>query len=236
MKITLQRLSVGNLATLADRTITESLNEKYVIVKDHPLLISLQTQYEHYFEVFDKKAYSGKGKLVAKADYQRDEAFLGMKNCIYGLTRVIGNSMQQDAMDVYGIFKRFGLDLPRKSYMAKSGTLPKLIETLNEPLNKQKIENMHLTEIFELLSAAQTNFEKMEDEQITANAQLRLMESASSLRGNLEMALGNYFKVVTAMRQLEGWDDLYGILNEYVKASKNSHRKKTETTETENNA
>jgi hypothetical protein len=231
MKITLSRLSVTSLEWLAGTTIDKSMTEKYDIAKDHPLLLNLKKEYERYNEVFDKKTYSGKGKLVAKANVLRNEAFIGLKFCIYGLTKVNGNSKQQDAVDLYRIFKRFGLDLNRKNYMAKSATLSKLIEELSTPENKQKIERIQQTELLEILSAAQDNFEKLVLEQTEANAQLRMMESATSLRGNLEMALGNYFKVVTAMKEFDGWDDLYRILNEYVKSVRHSHLAKKETTQ-----
>ena len=231
MKITLQRVSVGSLATLADRTITESLNEKYTIVKDHPLLVNLQAEYKRYIEVFDKKTYSGIGKKLAKVDKRRNNAFIGMKFCIYGLTKMEGSSMQEDAVNLYREFKRAGLDLNRKRYFEKSGWLDVIIEAFNKPEYQQKIVHLNLTEVFGLLSGAHADFLKTDDEQRTANAKLRMMESASSLRGNLEAALSNYFKVVTAMKDMEGWSHLYGILNEFVKASKNSHRKKKETTD-----
>jgi len=234
MKITLSRLSVASLAWLAEISIQESMTEKYGIAKNHPLLLNLQTEYGRYIEVFDKQTYSGKGKLVAKANVQRNNAFVGLKFCIYGLTKVEGISTQQDALDLYPIFKRFGLDLNRKNYMSKSSSLSKLIETLAEPENKQKLERIHLTEIFGLLSAAQDNFENLALEQIAANAQLRMMESSTSLRANLEKALGNYFKVVTAMKEIDGWEHLYAILEELAKSARNSRRKQKDSDPTVN--
>jgi len=235
MKITLSRLSVTSLAWLASETINESESEKYSIAKDHPLLQNLKTEYARYFEVFDKRTFSGKGKLVAKANVRRNNAFIGLKFCIYGLTKVEESTLQQDAIALYKIFKYFGLDLNRENYMAKSASLSKLIETLSEPENLQRIERIHLTEIFGLMSAAQANFENLALEQIAANAQLRMMESATSLRGNLELALGNYFKLVTAMKEFDGWEALYGVLNEFVKSVRNSHRKRKNTDESTEN-
>ncbi len=235
MRISLQRLSVGVLATLADQTITESVNEKYAVVKDNPLLEKLQAEYKRYFDVFGKKAYSGLGKKLAKADKRRNNAFIGMKFCVYGLTKMEGCNMQQDAVDLYKEFKWVGLDLNRKKYFDKSGKLDELIIILNKPEYQQKIANTNLTEVYGLLSAAQADFMKTEDEQITANTKLRMMESASSLRGNLQTALGNYFRVVTAMKEIEGWDKLYGNLNEFAKSARLSHRmsrKHKEETET----
>ena len=240
MKIALSRLSVRTLEWLAGITVEESLNEKYTVVKDHPLLLNLKKEYELYYGVFGKKAYSGKGKLVAKTDKKRNEAFIGLKFCIYGLTKVEGSSMQTDAVDLYNIFKHFGLDLYRKKYMTKSSLLLKMVEELSKPENQQKIERIHLSEIFGLFSQANIDFENMVLEQISADAKLRGMESASSLRGNLEKALGNYYFVVEAMKKFEGWEHLHAMLNEYVKSARNSRRKRKEKTdktdETESNS
>ena len=74
------------------------------------------------------------------------------------------------------------------------------------------------------MKAAQTNFVAIFAEQMGINSELRLTESATSLRGNLEAALRNYLNVVTAMNQLEGWKNLYTELNEAVKAARNSSK------------
>jgi len=228
MKITLSRLSVASLDWLAGITIEESMTEKYSVAKDHPLLAMLQTEYDRYAEVFDKKAYSGMGKLVAKADVRRNETFVGLKFCIYGLSKVEGSNAQQDAADLYSIIKWHGLDLNRKNYMSKSAILSKLIEELSLPENKLKLERIHLTEVFGLLSAAQDDFDRLALEQMSANAQLRMMESSTALRGNMEKALGNYFRIVTAMKDFDGWTELHELLNESAKSARHSHRNRKE--------
>ena len=47
----------------------------------------------------------------------------------------------------------------------------------------------------------------------------------------MEAALKNWLKLVTAMRNVDGWQDLYHDLNEVVKAAKRAIREGKELTE-----
>jgi len=235
MKIELSRLSISILSWLASQIIDESKQENHPMVKDHALLKALETTYEGYFAVYGKKNYSGKGKLVAKASVLRDEAFVGLKFCIYGQTKVSSNSLLSDATDQYKIFKHLGLDLNRQNYSSKAALFSKLIEMLDLPENNAKIKNLHLTELFEILKTTHLNFDKLYFEQIDANAKLRGMETASALRSDLEIAIRNYLNLITAMKQFEGWRNLHAVLNEYVKSARNSHRKRKDKSEENGN-
>jgi len=226
MKIALSRLSVSSLSWLAYQLILESKAEAtYPFLKNHPLLTALQTTYDRYQVVYGKQSYSGKGKLVAKANLVQNDAFNGMKFCVYGLTKVGGNSLQTDANDLYSLFKDAGISLSRHKYWTKTAELGKLIEKLDKPENKAKIERVHLTEVFEILKAAFLDFDRLSLEQIDANSKLRLMGTASGLRKELENAIHNYLTLATAMKEFDGWKKLYGIFNEYVKSIRNSNRK-----------
>jgi len=231
MKIALSRLSTSTLSWLADQIITDSKSEKFPFIENHPLLTALQATYVRYDAVFGKQSYSGQGKIVAAANVRQNDAFNGMKFCLYGMSKVSGNSMQTDAKDLYKIFKSAGVSLTRHKYMTKSAELVKLIEALDKPENATKIERVHLTEIFGILKAAYINFEKLSLEQAGANAKLRLMGTASALRKELERDVHNYLSVLTAMKQQEGWSKLYMLLNEIVKSARNSHRKGKDPTE-----
>lgn len=225
MKIALSRLNTGTLSCLAGQLVTDSKPETYTFIKDHPLLTTLQTTYARFNVVIDKQSYSGKGKLVAKANIARNNAFNCMKHCLSGLAKVDGNSLQADANDLYSIFKSAGLNINQHKYMTKSTELGKLIEVLEQPENALKIEHVHMTEIFGILKAANISFEKLALEQMGDNAKLRQMGTASALRKDLETTIHNYLSLVTAMKEVDGWKKLYMLLNEHVKKARNSHRK-----------
>lgn len=143
-----------------------------------------------------------------------------------GHIKVSSSAYRQNAIDIYAIFEKYGIDLDRYKWVEKTAQMKKLLEELDIPANAAKIENMQLTPVVTQIKEAQTAFETLFNEIANENAELRLMESASSYRKTLETALRNYFNVVKAMSQLPGWKELYAKLDEVLKAA-NNNRKNT---------
>ena len=79
MKITFQKISTKNLATLAERIISSSKNGQYKVVENHELLLAVENEYKPYDTVYSKLTYSGKGPEIAEADETRDKAFSSLK-------------------------------------------------------------------------------------------------------------------------------------------------------------
>ncbi|MGV0968596.1 MULTISPECIES: DUF6261 family protein [unclassified Empedobacter] len=222
MKINLQKLSTKNLATLAQRTINSSQAGNYTIVENHPLLLSLIASYQNYDTVYTKLTYSGKGKEVAIADKERDVAFSNMKAFLNGYRKLTSVANYQDAEALYKVFQMFGLDLDRLSYSAETAQLKKLIEELEKPDNTLRIINLSLVAAFDDLKTKHTDFEILFAEQAEANGDLRQIASASSSRKELEQVLRSYLNLITAMKDVPDWSNLYHDLNEIVKAARNS--------------
>lgn len=222
MKITLTSLSTKNLATLAQRTINSSQAGNYTIVENHPLLLSLIASYQNYDTVYTKLTYSGKGKEVATADKERDVAFSNMKAFLNGYRKLTSVANYQDAEALYKVFQMFGLDLDRLSYSAETAQLKKLIEELEKPDNTLRIINLSLVAAFDDLKTKHTDFEILFAQQAEANADLRQISSASSSRKELEQVLRSYLNLITAMKDVPDWSNLYHDLNEIVKAARNS--------------
>jgi hypothetical protein len=233
MRINYQSLSTDTLAELVKRVLGVSQKEAYLFVLNHPLLLKLMGTAEKYLIVFDKNTYSGKGEVVAKADLLRDNLFTGLRNSVLGSSQLHGLTTQQDAIDLYAFFETHGLDLYRYSYGDESSHLDKLIEDLEKTENKAKLDRLHLTEAFGLTKSAQVNFEQLFDDQTTANAELRGMQSATSLQSTMVSALRNYLHYVEVMSEIDSqWTALNNELNEKVKAainSKQSPKKETPT-------
>jgi hemoglobin-like flavoprotein len=222
MKITLSKLTTKNLATLAQRIINSSQDGNYTVVANHPLLISLQSVYAEYDSVYTKSIYSGKGMDVAEADRERDEAFSTLKAFLNGYRKLPSAANRQAAQDLYAIFKQYGLDIDRMSYSSETAQMKKLLETLETTENAQKITALSLTAAFTELKTKQESFEMLFAEQAEANADLRLMASATIVRKNLEKAIKAYLGLLTAMKAVEGWQAIYADIAEIVKAAKNS--------------
>lgn len=228
MKIALTKLSTKDLATLAQRIITNIQSGKYPVISNHPLTVTLQTSYNEYDVVYTKQIYSGKGKDVATADLERDIAYNSLKAFLNGYRKLQSAPNSQSAEDLYSVFKTFGLDLDRLSYSSQTAQMKKLIEALESPDNQQKIALLSVTTAFANMKTKHEAFETVFGEQAEANADLRQMTSASAIRKDLEKNLKTYLNMLTAMKDVSGWELLYNDTNELVKAAKNSAKPKDE--------
>ncbi|KFE98055.1 hypothetical protein IX39_16800 [Chryseobacterium formosense] len=226
MKIALTKLSTKDLATLAQRIISNIQSGKYPVISNHPLAATMQTSYTDYDQVYTKQIYSGKGKDVATADHERDVAYTNLKAFLNGYRQLSTAPNYQSAEDLYGVFKTFGLNLDRLSYSSQTAQMKKLIEELETPDNLQKIAVLSITPAFNEIKTKHEDFEVMFADQAEANADLRQMTSASAIRKDLEKNLKAYLNLLTAMKEVPGWELLYSDTNELVKAAKNSEVQK----------
>lgn len=230
MKITLAKLSTKDLATLAQRIIVTSDSGKYDIISGHPLLSKVKTIYADYDVVYTKSTFSGKGNDVARADRDRDISFRAFKNYVNACRKMPLLTNYQLAEELFQIFLRYDLTLDKMSYSSQTAQMKKLIEELKQPENIQKLNALSLYPTFEDMKAKQNAFEQIFAGQAEANANLRNMKSASAIRRDLEKTLKSYLNLISAMKEITGWELLYAEINELVKAAKNStiadHEKK----------
>jgi len=228
MKISLVRLSTKDLATLAQRIISNVQSGKYPVISNHPLTATLRTSYNEYDLVYTKQIYSGKGTDVAFADHERDVVYTNLKAFLNGYRKLSSAPNYQLSEDLYGVFNTFGLDLYRLSYSSQTAQMKKLIEALEIPENRQKITALSLGAAFTEMKTKHEDFETLFADQADANADLRQMTSASAIRKDLEKKLKTYLNLLTAMKDVPDWKLLYSDTNELVKAAKNSEVKKKE--------
>lgn len=228
MNIALTKLSTKDLATLAQRIITNIQSGKYPVISNHPLTGNLQASYNEYDMVYTKHIYSGKGNDVAAADHERDVAYTNLKAFLDGYRKLQSAPNYQSAEDLYGVFKLYGLNLDRLSYSSQTAQMKKLIEELEIPANRQKITVLSLDTAFTEMKTKHEDFEAMFEDQAEANADLRNMTSASAIRKDLEKNLKTYLNLLIAMKDVSDWELLYSDTNELVKAAKNSEIKPKE--------
>ena len=231
MKISLVRLSTKDLATLAQRILSNIQSGKYPVISNHPLTATLQTSYSGYDLVYTKQIYSGKGKDVATADHERDVAYTNLKKFLNGYRQLPSAPNYELADHLYSVFKTFGMDLDRLSYSSQTAQMKKLIETLETPENQQKLALLSLNPAFTEMKTKHQGFETVFADQAEANADLRQMTSASAIRRDLEKNLKIYLNLLTAMKDVAGWELLYSDTNELVKAAKHSDIKPKDDTE-----
>lgn len=217
MKITFGKISTKELAALAERVINSSENGKYTVVENHELLLEIKNEYENYDKVYNKSSFSGKGEDVAAADEARDKVFSNLKDFLKSYSKMTSMANFEDAGALYKVLKKTGLNIHRNNYAEQTALMKKLIEDLSTEENLEKISALNLMSVYDNLRAAQSRFERLYAEQAEANAELRILPSASDIRTNLQKDLDNYFKLLSAMKKVPGWEMIYVEINELVK-------------------
>lgn len=229
MKISLTSLTTVDLATLAARTIEASEKGKYTIIEHHPLLERVKEEYAEYKKVYSKLTSSGMGKNVYSADEERDTLFVEIRHYLQGVAGLRRAPGKTDAVELLKVFEQYGSGMYRMSYSTESAQLNKLLMDLEKPENTTHIAALKLGSQLDELKEMQQSFEKMFGEQSEANADLREIPSASSVRRSLETALRSYFDLLEAMKDVEGWEMIYLDVSEIVKAAVQSHRTEEKT-------
>ena len=219
MKITLSRLGTKNLASLAQRVVNSSKSGKYKIAEEHDFLKALERESAEYDKLYVKLTYSGKGEEITAADMARDKAFYALKLYLKGYKDVPSLPDVTEAAVLYKLMDQYGGNIIKMTYADESAQLKRLIVELDKPENITRLTTLKLKPAYEELKAKQKAFEDFYAEQAEANAELRALPSASSVRARLESALRAYLDLVFAMRSITGWDMLYRDLNEMVKAA-----------------
>ena len=217
MKITFGKISTKELAALAERVINSSENGKYTVVENHELLLEIKNEYENYDKVYNKLTFSGRGEDVAAADEARDKVFSNLKDFLKSYSKMTSMANFEDAVALYKVLKKTGLNIHRNNYAEQTALMKKLIEDLNTEENQEKIVSLNIMSVYDNLIAAQSRFEGLYAAQAEANAELRFLPSASDIRNNLQKDLDNYFKLLSAMKNIPGWEMIYVEINELVK-------------------
>lgn len=222
MKINLSRLTTKNLATLVQRILAVSESGKHSVVENHPLSVQLHIAYQEYDKAYSKNTYSGKGITVAEADEQRDRAYSALKAFLYGYQMLSTAPNADKAQALYQTLISFGNDVDRLNYAEETDQLKKLIEALSTEEHTEAINLLGIQTAFADLRDKQQAFETLYLEQAQANAELRKLPSATSLRRGLEIHLRTYLDFLSAMKSVSGWEGTYAEINELVKDARQS--------------
>lgn len=216
LKIGLTGLTTKQLDYLGEQTI--ALSEKNINreIADNILFRQVKTTHEQYRRVVMKQTFSGMGEEVKAADITRDKFYSGLARIISGFSVFDGTAKQDFALFLQKIISDTG-SVSGLSYAEESVVLNKLLERLSADEARNAIAALGIAEEVEKLVAIQKNFDMLFTEQLDANSGLRQQPTASGMRKELESVLRNYFALVSAMRGVESWKDIYSDLGELLK-------------------
>ena len=219
MKINIKKLTLANLGSLSNSTISISKYPTYnSILENNPLLDRLQTQYSYFFDSFEKKTYSGLGVELRNLDKKVDKTLNGFKKLIKGYAEQPVASTAKGAELLLATMKQIGLSISVVSYGSQIEYIDKLISEYSKPANKSYIMGLGLTLVFDNLKSIQEEFKMLFLVQVKENAKLREIPSASNIRPQLEDALESFFNLVRSMKAIPVWENLYMDLNQLIKS------------------
>lgn len=225
LRIAYSKLSTKVLGNLSNRSL-EVISPAYQsgVLQYNPIVEVLKAKNKDYQDVVIKNTYSGLGDPVAQADMLRDRMFRNLRRMLQGMAAFSHTSKGKAAEALLTVFEETG-DINNLSYADENIVIRTLIKRLDEPENMGHLSTAVAKDEYEALRLAQSAFEKMSAEQTDANSALRQKMSASSTRRELEQALRNVFSLVSAMKDVAGWEDLYHDLDELLKEARQSNRK-----------
>ncbi len=225
LRVNYNELSTKVLGNLSNRTI-EVISPVYQsgVLQHNPLVEVLIATNKSYQAIVIKNTYSGLGNPVAQADLVRDKVYRNLRRMLQGMAGFNDTPKGKAAAALLTVFEETG-DIYGLSYADENVVMQTLIKHLDEPVNLGHLSTVMAKDEYDALKQAQAAFEAISAEQTDANSALRQKPSASGARRALHQALRNIFSLVSAMKNVAGWEDLYHDLNELIKEARQSNRK-----------
>ena len=225
LRVNYSELSTKVLGNLSNRTI-EVVSPAYQsgVLQHHPLVEILKAKNNAYQEIVIKNTYSGLGDPVAEADLRRDKLYRSLRRMLQGMVGFTDTPKGKAAEALLTVFEETG-NIYGLSYADENIVMQTLIKRLDEPINLGHLSTVSAKDEYDALKQAQTAFETISAEQTDANSALRQKSSASGARRELHLALRDLFSLISAMKNLPDWSDLYHDLDELIKEARQSNRK-----------
>lgn len=199
IRIALSRLGNDQLYTFGNR-IKNLLSTFNVELLGILLYVTLFLEKFGIFEVsYEKK--NVKADLVARKDSIRDNNFIALRTHIDNFHRHESEEKRNASKQLLEILNKDGKRIYNESYSVQSASL----ESTFKEIDKNQTANLELlfaTEWYQMLKAAQYDFEKIVREVNEEVADKTLIESATKTRKELESAIRKLFRFIPMQQEM----------------------------------
>lgn len=230
MKASWRRLSTRSLGAAIKRIINVTELNDNQEAKNHPLFIVLVTLYNAFVPLIPKSATSGMGSTVRQLAAEVYGYLKGIRRIAEGATLFPGTEKGDAGVAILNIIKKGGKIYNQNTGEADFSTTS-VVNELNKPENAAHVAALGIGTELQALTDAKNRHDAIDTQRVDADSALKQTDSASQARVQMEGAVKNWLSVVTAMRDVDGWQDLYADLNEVVKAAKRAIREGRELNE-----
>lgn len=230
MKANWRRLSTRSLGAAIKRMINVTNLNANAEAKQHPVFVRLTDAYAVFAPLVPKSAFSGMYKTVCQLGMEVYNYLQGIRKVAEGAAQFTDTEKGQAGAKIAALIKKGG-KIYRQTMGEADFSTTTIIEELNKPENAPYIETLGLASEVQTLTEAKARYEQQDMERVDIDSSLRQTDSATVARVEMENNLKDWLNLVTAMRKVEGWEDLYADLNEVVKSAKRAIREGRELTE-----
>lgn len=230
MRANWRRLSTRSLGSAIKRVINVTNFNNNQEAKNHPLFVRTVEAYAVFAPLIPKSAFSGMSRSVRQLAAEVYGYLKGIRKIAEGAALFPDTEKGAAGVKVVEIIKKGGKIYDQKTGEADFSTTT-VIEELNKPENAPHITALGVSAELQALTEAKARHDAQDAQRIDADSAIRQTDSATKARAEMESTLKDWLNGITAMRKIDGWQDLYHDLNEVVKAAKRAIREGRELTD-----
>ncbi|HBL32522.1 MAG TPA: hypothetical protein DDZ96_01710 [Porphyromonadaceae bacterium] len=224
MKANFRKLSVRSLDYGAKLIIDVTNNNPQEAAKTSPVFQKVVSEHAYFAPLVPVDHYSRMSGPMKTESKEIIALIKGMNSYASGYAALFpGTEKSQAAQAVTGAIKAGG-----KLYNQTTGELDSRTEAvltrLTNPEMEANLTALELTAPVTLLANKKKNYNALTVKRVDKESELKQLDTASEARGRMEDALKDYLSLVTAMRTVDGWQDLYADIEEVVKTIKRAIR------------
>ena len=228
MKANLSKLSVRSLDHGTKLIIDVTHNNAQEEAKTHPVFSEVETQHALFSPLVPKDHYARMSDMLKALSHEIVTDIRNIRKLVSGIVAIYTDTEAVNAAQIIlDAIKKGG-----KLYSQKSDDLDSRLTTITTELAKPEAKaafaTLGLTPAANALDEKKKRYDDASVQELDKRSDITQTENASTARPRLESALKDYLALVTAMRKVSGWEDLYADVNEVVKRMKRSIREKKE--------
>ncbi len=228
MKPNFTKLSIRSLDTGTKLFIELTHNNALKEIKTNPVFLEVKKIQAIFAPLVPKEHYTGMSQSLKALNKEIRTDIQNIRMLVSGIAGVYsGTPKASAAQTVLNAIKKGG-----KLHGGKADDVHSRITTIMNELSKPEAQaaltTLELTATFDALAEKKKRYDAGLVERLDKKSEISQTENATTVRPRLESALKDYLALVTAMRKVQGWQDLYADLNEVVKRMKRSVKENKE--------
>ncbi|MDO5522901.1 MAG: DUF6261 family protein [Bacteroidia bacterium] len=228
MKPNLGKLSLRSLDTGTRLIIELTRNNAQESAKTNPVFLEVENQHNIFAPLVPKEHYTGMSQTLKELRNEIKSDIRNIKKLATATVGIYPGSEKADATQIVLNAIKKGGNLSKGKADDVDSRITTIMNQFALPETTAAFTTLELTPMAEALAEKKKRYDDGSVERLDKKSEIRQTENASIARPRLESALKDYLSLVTAMRKVEGWQDLYADLNEAVKRMKRSVKENKE--------